>query len=90
MIKYISINRIIEYMEDLSPEDKVHFYDALSNNLAPNSPYVREGNVIKDKRSGERFGIMDDYASHYEGRLSEEVFDGSSPEMYKQLVITIQ
>lgn len=88
-MKYISINRIIKYMEDLSPEDKVHFHNALCNKVDANSPYVRNGNVITDKRCGEHFGIMEDYSTHYAGRLSEEVFDGSSPEMYKQLVVAV-
>lgn len=87
--KYTPISDIIDYMDDLSPEDKMYFYDALSGKVDPSSPCERKGNLIKDKRDNKIIAVMDDYAKAYAGRISENVFDGASPEKYGHLIDSI-
>ena len=89
-IKYTPISEIIDYMKDLSPVDKKYFHDALSGKSDPSSPYERTGNVIKDKRDEHTIAVMDDYAKAYAGRISDNVFDGASPEKYGQLVVLVK
>lgn len=77
-------------MQDLSSEDKLYFHNALCGKPDPSSPYERKGNVIIDKRDKQTFGVMDDYSKVYASRISDNVFDGASPDMYRLLLDSLK